>query len=129
MGTTDPDGQPFGPDAYIFGNVVGRRIVSVKTAWKTACQHAQPKITGLRFHDLRHEAGSRLLERNWPLHNVQAMLGHANIKTASTYLNITLPGCTSPCGKATKPGTVANSLQTRRSSTADRSQRARARGR
>jgi hyperosmotically inducible periplasmic protein len=29
----------------------------------------------LHFHDLRHEAGSRLLERGWALHHVQAMLG------------------------------------------------------
>ncbi|MBE3133295.1 MAG: tyrosine-type recombinase/integrase, partial [Acidobacteria bacterium] len=32
----------------------------------------------LHFHDLRHEAGSRLLESGWPLHYVQHMLGHLN---------------------------------------------------
>jgi integrase len=43
----------------------------------------------LHFHDLRHEAGSRLLERGWALHHVQAMLGHADAKTTSIYLNVT----------------------------------------
>jgi hypothetical protein len=46
----------------------------------------------LTFHDLRHEAGSRLLEAGWPLHNVSHMLGHANIAQTSTYLNATRVG-------------------------------------
>jgi integrase len=46
----------------------------------------------LTFHDLRHEAGSRLLESGWPLHNVAHMLGHANISQTSTYLNATRIG-------------------------------------
>lgn len=46
----------------------------------------------LHFHDLRHEAGSRLLEAGWPLHHVQEMLGHANVSQTSTYLNATRVG-------------------------------------
>jgi hypothetical protein len=46
----------------------------------------------LHLHDLRHEAGSRLPEAGWPLHEVQQMLGHANIEQTSTYLNATLRG-------------------------------------
>jgi hypothetical protein len=46
-------------------------------------------ITDLHFHDLRHEAGSRLLEQGWSLHDVNDMLGHADIKTTDTYLNST----------------------------------------
>jgi integrase len=45
--------------------------------------------TDLHFHDLRHEAASRLLEQGWPLQHVQAMLGHADAKTTSIYLNVT----------------------------------------
>ena len=37
----------------------------------------------LHFHDLRHEAASRLLEAGWPLQHVQAMCGHADAKTTS----------------------------------------------
>ena len=50
------------------------------------------RIADLTFHDLRHEAGSRLLEAGWPLHNVAHMLGHANISQTSTYLNATRVG-------------------------------------
>jgi hypothetical protein len=39
--------------------------------------------------DVRHKAGSRPLETGWPLHEVQHMLGHANIQQTSTYLNAT----------------------------------------
>jgi Phage integrase family len=49
-------------------------------------------IANLHFHDLRHEAGSRLLEAGWPLHHVQEMLGHADLKQTSTYLNVTRVG-------------------------------------
>jgi hypothetical protein len=42
----------------------------------------------LRFHDLRHEAGSRWLEGGWPIHHVKEMLGHANISQTDTYLNV-----------------------------------------
>ena len=41
----------------------------------------------LHFHDLRHEAASRLLEAGWPIHHVQEMLGHANLSQTSTYLH------------------------------------------
>jgi len=41
----------------------------------------------LRFHDFRHEAGSRWLEAGWPIHHVKEMLGHANISQTDTYLN------------------------------------------
>ena len=44
------------------------------------------------FHDLRHEAGSRMMEAGWPIHHVQQMLGHADLKQTSTYLNVTRSG-------------------------------------
>ena len=89
MARHDPAGHVFGPAAYVFGSAVGARTKSVKTAWGTVCR--KTGISDLHFHDLRHEAGSRFLEAGWPLHEVQYMLGHADIKTTSTYLNVTLP--------------------------------------
>jgi integrase len=86
----DPTGAPHQPTAFVFGNVIGEQIGSPKKAWATACKTAG--ITGLHFHDLRHEAGSRLLEAGWPLHHVQEMLGHADVKTTSVYLNPTRQG-------------------------------------
>ena len=86
----DPAGRPHVPSAFVFGNEIGARVASVRTAWRNTCRTA--KVAGLRLHDLRHEAGSRFIEAGFPLHNVQAMLGHANLKTTSTYLNATLGG-------------------------------------
>ena len=86
----DPDGQPWGPEAYVFGNEVGQRIHSVDTAWKAACRRAD--IVGLHFHDLRREAGSRLLEGGMPEHYVQRFLDHANLSTTSRYLKTTRRG-------------------------------------
>ena len=48
--------------------------------------------TSVDYHDLRHEAGSRMLEAGWPLHHLQEMLGHADLKQTSTYLNVTRSG-------------------------------------
>ena len=45
------------------------------------------KQIDLHFHDLRHEAGSRWLERGVPLHHIKNLLGHANISQTDTYLN------------------------------------------
>jgi integrase len=50
------------------------------------CCREQLAKLNLRMHDLRREAGSRLLERGADLHTVQLFLDHANISTSSRYL-------------------------------------------
>jgi integrase len=80
----DPAGEPLQPDAYVFGDEVGRRRRSLRTAWKLTCERAA--IKGLHFHDLRREAGSRWMDAGVPLHMIQKWLGHANISQTSTYL-------------------------------------------
>lgn len=103
----DPKGDPHTPLAFVFGTVIGDAVKNPKKTWETAVLKAHghtPKWKGttldadsraryraadLHFHDLRHEAGSRLLDQGWPLHHVQAMLGHADAKTTSIYLNVT----------------------------------------
>lgn len=80
----DPAGEPLPPDAYVFGDEVGRRRQSIKTAWRLTCGRA--KVTDLRFHDLRREAGSRWMDAGVPLGTIQRWLGHANISQTSTYL-------------------------------------------
>jgi integrase len=84
MARTDPAGHTYLADAFVFGQL-GRRVRSVKKAWATACTIAS--LTDLHFHDLRHEAGSRMIEAGWPLHHVREMLGHASIQTTDRYLN------------------------------------------
>ncbi len=84
MARTDPAGDTYGPEAFVFGEC-GLRAKNIKRTWNHACTVAG--ITDLHFHDLRHEAGSRLLEAGWQLHEVRDMLGHSNVSQTSTYLN------------------------------------------
>jgi integrase len=102
----DPDGQDLPAEKYVFGDEVGDQVKTYKKAWETAVlvshgvepawtatnsldadSRAAFKAIDLHFHDLRHEAGSRWLEAGWPLVYVRDALGHADIKTTSTYLN------------------------------------------
>lgn len=112
MAQTDPAGKTFPPEAHVFGDgITGAAVKDIKRAWETCCLKAHGhapawtqdhalsaasrealRAVDLTFHDLRHEAGSRLLEAGWPLHNVAQMLGHANIAQTSTYLNATRVG-------------------------------------
>lgn len=101
----DPYGEEFTPDAYVFGNEVGERLKNYQKAWSTLrlraivhgphwgpkgrflpCCREQLRKMNLHMHDLRREAGSRLLERGADLHTVQLFLDHANISTSSRYL-------------------------------------------
>lgn len=86
----DPSGREFGPAAFVFGNAAGEPVGSVDTAWQAACRRAD--IHELNFHDLRREAGSRLLESGMPEHYVQRFLDHANLSTTSRYLKTTRRG-------------------------------------
>jgi integrase len=90
MRRRDRSGQLWRPDAFVFGNAVEECIQSVDTAWTAACRRAE--IVGLNFHDLRREAGSRLLEGGMPAHYVQRFLDHANLSTTSRYLKTTRRG-------------------------------------
>lgn len=87
---TDPAGEPIPSDGYVFGDEIGRRRHSIKTAWAATCRRAKPKITDLHFHDLRREAGSRWMDAGIPLATIQRWLGHANISQTSTYLGASL---------------------------------------
>lgn len=44
------------------------------------------KLPEIRFHDLRHSFGTQAAKR-FPIHEVQAMMGHANIATTMRYLH------------------------------------------
>ena len=79
-----PDGTAFGPEAFVFGNKVGEKINSVKTAWAGTCRRAG--ISGLQIRDVRREFASRLRESGASDHDVRDFLGHANITTTSRYL-------------------------------------------
>jgi integrase len=86
MRKLDPAGKEFAPEAYVFGDVVGARAKSVRTAWENAT--AAAGLNGLQLRDLRHEAGSRFDEAGVPISYTSKILGHTNLNTTSRYLNI-----------------------------------------
>jgi len=90
MRRLDPLGQEFGPDAYVFGDRIGRRVKSVREAWKNAREAAG--LRDLQLRDLRHEAGSRFDEAGVPIIYVSNLLGHSSLATTSRYLNINRRG-------------------------------------
>jgi len=118
----DPAGAVLPPDAYVFGDELGRRRTSIKRPWAAAVLRAHGETpryvkrpaTGTRrarltanltpasrailatidlhFHDLRREAGSRWMDAGVPLGTIQRWLGHHNIAQTSTYLGASIGG-------------------------------------
>ncbi len=70
----------------ISGRVWGVEKDSITQAFGRVCQQLQ--IKGLRFHDLRHEATSRLVEKGWPRSHVRAMTGHKNSAMLDRYTHL-----------------------------------------
>lgn len=60
---------------------------SAPTCWASLLEDAE--INNFRWHDLRHTFASTLANSNVPLPTLQALMGHANIKTTSLYLHAT----------------------------------------
>jgi integrase len=81
----DVEGQRKVPEALVFSDAVGEPIGDFRGAWKRTLRQAN--IADLRWHDLRHECASRLVERGTPLSQVRDLLGHASIMTTERYDN------------------------------------------
>jgi integrase len=56
-------------------------------SWRTACRGARRRaeIEDFRWHDIRHTAGSWMVQNGVELDVVQKVLGHANIQTTMRY--------------------------------------------
>ena len=72
-------------EEFVFWNVMTQKpILDIKRSYKTACRRA--KIEGLRFHDLRHNFASSLVENGVDIVTVSELLGHSDINlTAKRY--------------------------------------------
>ena len=72
------------------GRVQGRRYPitysGIKTAWRRLRKRAG--VTGFRFHDFRHDFGTKLLRETGNLKLVQRALNHADIKTTTRYAHV-----------------------------------------
>lgn len=59
---------------------------AVRTTWDFACKRAE--ITGLRFHDLRHEATSRLFELGLDRVEAASITGHKTLQMLKDYTHL-----------------------------------------
>ena len=62
------------------------RADSITQAFSRACD--RHNITGLRFHDLRHEATSRFFEMGLNPMEVSAITGHQDLRMLKRYTHI-----------------------------------------
>ena len=84
MAETDPSGQEYGSEKFVFGELTGGKLSS-------ACR-AELRRINLHFHDMRREGGSRWHEGGFQLHEVRDLLGHANVSQTDTYLSTRITG-------------------------------------
>jgi integrase len=72
------------------GRVQGKRyplaLEGIKTAWRRLRKRAG--VTGFRFHDFRHNFGTKLLRETGNLKLVQRALNHADIATTTRYAHV-----------------------------------------
>jgi len=95
-----------GLDAFVFGEATtGAYVKNFRSAWETLLLVANgvpPMRVGsghrvanrealaqidLHWHDLRHEALSRLADDGVPVHELQLLAGHASSTTTQRYMN------------------------------------------
>jgi integrase len=70
------------------GPIFGLRPESMSQAFERACEPHRANITGVRFHDLRHEATSRLFEKGLNVMEVAAITGHKTLEMLKRYTHL-----------------------------------------
>jgi integrase len=87
----------------LFTNNEGQRIHRhvVGDAFHKACERAG--IIGFRFHDLRHEYGSRLGDADVNLKKIARLMGHSNTKQTERYVHPTDDGLLQATSVAEQP--------------------------
>lgn len=73
---------PRSPDGKVFGTT----YEAIHLAFVRACKRAG--IEGLTFHDLRHEAASRLFEKGLNPMQVAAITGHKTLQMLKRYTHL-----------------------------------------
>ncbi|WP_137871273.1 site-specific integrase [Sphingopyxis sp. 2PD] len=72
------------------GHVVGQRYPigyeSAKTQWRRTRERA--KLVDFRFHDIRHDVGTKLLRKTGNMKLVQKALNHSDLKTTARYAHV-----------------------------------------
>ena len=68
---------------HISGKVFNMSLNYHNKGWRRLCKRAN--IVGLRWHDLRREATSRMFERGLSITEIQSVTGHRTLQMLSTY--------------------------------------------
>lgn len=68
------------------GGVIPVHPEALKGLWRRAIRRAN--ITGLRFHDLRHEATTRFFEKGLGVMEVAAITGHKDLRMLQRYVQL-----------------------------------------
>jgi integrase len=75
------------PEALVFPSPQGGdRLDNISTAWGGLVKAS--KLTGFRFHDLRHSFASKLVQAGVDLFTVQKLLGHATPTMTQRYSHL-----------------------------------------
>ena len=92
----------------LFADGEGRRLhrYNVRDAFRRACERAG--IESLRFHDLRHEYGSRLGDADVNLKKIARLMGHSNTKQTERYVHPTDDGLLQATAVAERPESSRN---------------------
>ena len=70
------------------GRVFDLQAASMSQAFERACEPHRANIVGVRFHDLRHEATSRLFEKGLNVMEVAAITGHKTLDMLKRYTHL-----------------------------------------
>ena len=70
------------------GRVFTLKAESMSQAFERACEPHRANISGVRFHDLRHEATSRLFEKGLNVMEVAAITGHKTLDMLKRYTHL-----------------------------------------
>jgi integrase len=75
--------KPVSKSEYVFTSSRGKHFSTIRRAFTSACLRAG--IKGLRFHDLRHTFGTRLIRSGVDIVTVQHLLGHYSVTVTQRY--------------------------------------------
>ncbi|TDH58044.1 site-specific integrase [Dankookia rubra] len=71
---------------YLFTKADGGRYGDVKKGFAAACRRA--RITGLRWHDLRHTFASWFIQSGGDLYHLSRILGHSTVQMTTRYSHL-----------------------------------------
>ena len=77
-------GRPKSP--YLLAKEDGTRYADMKKGFNAACRRA--KITGIRWHDLRHTFASWFVQSGGDLYHLSRILGHSTVQMTTRYSHL-----------------------------------------